>query len=43
MLLPFFPGPGAETGPFSPSDLEMWSKKSYNNNISTAKKSVSIK
>jgi len=29
MLLPFFPGPGAETGPFSPSDLEMWSKTSY--------------
>jgi len=23
MLLPFFPGAGAETGPFSPSDLEM--------------------
>lgn len=37
MLLPFFPGPGAETGPFSPSDLEMQSQKvktSYNNNIS---------
>lgn len=29
MLLPFFPGPGAETGPFSPSDLEMWSQKMF--------------
>lgn len=48
MFLPFFPGAGAETGPFSPSDLEKLPQKvktSHNNNIflCSAKKRVSIK